>query len=337
MRAWVAKRPGEADVLELVEVPKPTPVEGEIRIRVRALGLNKAEGYNRMGKHGAFSGGKWALGIEAAGEVDLDPSGKLARGQKVVTMMGGMMFDRHGSYAEYVAAKRENVISISREIDFVTLATLPEAYLTAWGALEKNLGIKPGETLLVRGGTSSVGMAAIAYAKVRGLEVVATTRQHDRVEKLKALGADRVLVDDGNLHEKLRDPYPRGIDKAIELVGANTIVDTMRAMRKWGEVAFVGFVGGPPVREKFHFMNDLPNTVKLSFFGSGLLGKPDLPLDEAPLDWIADQVAKGAMPSIHARTFSYDSLPDAQRYMETNQAFGKIVVSHHHHIPASSK
>lgn len=327
MKAAIATQPGDVDVLQIQDVERPQPTEDEIRIQVRAFGLNKAEAYNRQGKHGGFSG-KWALGIEAAGVVDHDPSGGLPSGQKVITAMGGMMFDRHGSYAEYICVKRSNVIAIDSAIEFVALATLPEAYLTAWGALDHDGSLQSGQTVLVRGGTTAVGMAAITYAKAKGARVITTTRQESRVQKLRGLGADEVLIEDGNIHERVQGLTKGGADKAIELIGGATVLDTMHSMRKWGDVAFVGFVGAPPVLEKLHLMNDLPNTVRLSFFGSGLLGKEDLPLSDAPMEWIADQVASGQMPSILSRTFDFDDIRDAQKLLESNEAFGKIVVAH---------
>ena len=326
MKAVIAKTPGDVDVLKLYCVNEPSPLENEIKIRVHAFGLNKAESYYRKGRHGKFSG-QWALGIEAAGEVVEDPMGDLAQGQKVITAMGGMMFSRHGSYAEYICVKRSNVLAIHSNIDFVPLATLPEAYLTVWGALDYSLRVQPGETLLVRGGTSSIGMAAITYAKARNLNVIATTRRPDRVEKLKALGAEQVVIDDGEIHEKVKAICPKGADKAIELVGAGTVLDSMNSLRHWGELCFVGFLGGPPIIEKLHLMNDLPNTVKLSFFGSGLLGSDALPITEAPLNWIADKLSSGDIPSLHAKTFNISEIQEAHRFLESNTALGKIIVT----------
>lgn len=133
MRAVIARTPGGIEVLEACEVEEPTTLEHEIKIQVKVFGLNKAESYNRQGKHGGFSG-KWALGIEAAGIVVEDPSNIYKPGQKVITAMGGMMFDRHGSYAEYICVKNTNVLAVDSAISFEALAALPEAYLTAWGA-----------------------------------------------------------------------------------------------------------------------------------------------------------------------------------------------------------
>lgn len=325
MKAIIAKAPGGVEVLETCEIEEPVTLEHEIKIQVKAFGLNKAESYNRQGKHGGFSG-KWALGIEAAGIVVEDPSNTYRPGQKVITAMGGMMFDRHGSYAEYICVKSTNVLAISSDISFEALATLPEAYLTVWGALEHNLNIQKTDVLLVRGGTSSIGLAAISYARAKGLRVVATTRKKENVARLAELGATHVLIDDGDIHEKVKELYPNGVDKAIELVGSSVVLDSMKSLRKWGELAFVGFLGGPPIIENFHFMNDLPNTVKLSFFGSGLLGSRELPVTKSPLNWIAEQVHNGVMPSIHAKTFGIDQIQEAHQYLESNTALGKIVV-----------
>ncbi len=325
MKAVIAKTPGGAEALELCEVEEPTPHHNEVKIQVKAFGLNKAESYNRQGRHGSFSG-KWALGIEAVGVVVEDPSNTYKLGQKVITAMGGMMFDRHGSYAEFICVKHENLLAIDSDISFEALATLPEAYLTAWGALDYNLGVQRGDVLLVRGGTSSIGLAAITYACAKGLSVIATTRKNENVARLKELGATHVIIDDGDICERVKELYPNGVDKAIELVGAMTVLDSMKSLRKWGELAFVGFLSGPPIIDNFHLMNDLPNTVKLSFFGSGLLGSKELLVAKSPLNWLAEQLYKGAMPSIHAKTFTIDQIQEAHRYLESNTALGKIVV-----------
>ncbi|MDH4335138.1 MAG: alcohol dehydrogenase catalytic domain-containing protein, partial [Chloroflexota bacterium] len=172
MRAIVASRPGGPEVLEIIETAEPDVRPGEVKIRVRAFGLNKAESYYRSGNYGIFRS-DLALGYEAVGEVVEDSNGVLAVGQRVATAMGGMMITRHGGYADYISVDAKNVVPIDSLLAFEELAALPEAYLTVWGALEKSLRIVDGQTLLVRGATSSVGMAAVAYAKMRGLNVLA--------------------------------------------------------------------------------------------------------------------------------------------------------------------
>ncbi|MDH5624903.1 MAG: hypothetical protein OEY21_02245 [Nitrospira sp.] len=136
MRAIVARKPGGPEVLEIIETPETEVRDGEVKIRVHAFGLNKAESYYRAGQYGIFSP-DLALGYEAVGEVVEDPGGRMARGQRVATAMGGMMTQRHGGYAEVIVVNAGNVIPIDSGLDWAELAALPEAYLTVWGALKK--------------------------------------------------------------------------------------------------------------------------------------------------------------------------------------------------------
>ena len=326
MKAVIAKQPGGPEVLQLVDIDPPQTQNGEVKIRVKAFGLNKAESYYRSGNYGTFVPGQ-ALGIEAVGEITEDPSGTFNIGQKVATAMGGMMFARHGGYAEYITVKSSNVVAIDSDLSYENLAALPEAYLTVWGALDKNLQIAEGQTLLVRGATSSIGLTAITYAKLRGLSVVATTRNANSIDKLKSLGADHVVLDDGAIHEKVKSIVTNGVDNALEIIGAATVKDTLKCVRPWGHVVVVGLLSGPPVLESFNLMGDLPGTVKLSFFSSGLLGTDALPLKETPLNSIADQVARGRIPSTIGKTFNIEDIQEAHRLLDRGTANGKIVVS----------
>jgi NADPH:quinone reductase len=325
MRAVIAKQPGGPEVLQLVDIDQPQTKAGEVKIRVKAFGLNKAESYYRSGNYGKFVPDQ-ALGIEAVGEIVEDPSGSFNVGQKVATAMGGMMFARHGGYAEYITVNANNVVAIDSDLSYEKLAALPEAYLTVWGALDKNLQIAQGETLLVRGATSSIGLTAITYAKLRGLSVIATTRNENSVEKLKTMGADYVVIDDGAIHEKVKAIVPQGVDHALEIVGAATVKDTLKSVRPWGQVVVVGLLSGPPVLESFSLMGDLPGTVKLSFFSSGILGTEALPLKESPLNFIADQVASGKIPSTIGKIFHVENIQEAHRCLDRGTANGKIVV-----------
>lgn len=326
MKAIIAKKPGGPEVLELVDIDQPVTQQGEIKIQVKAFGLNKAESYYRSGNYGTFVPNQ-ALGIEAVGEIIDDPSGKFRVGQKVATAMGGMMFTRHGGYAEYITVSANNVIAIDSELTHEQLAALPEAYLTVWGALDKNIQISDGESLLVRGATSSIGMAAVAYAKARGLTVIATTRNPDSIDKLKSIGADHVVIDNGNIHEEVKAILPEGVSNALEIVGAATLKDTLKSIRQWGQVVVIGLLGGTTVLESFNLMGDLPNTVRLSFFSSGLFGSDTLPLNESPLNWVIKQVATGNIPNTLAKTFGVEDIQEAHRLLDSGTANGKIVVS----------
>ena len=326
MKAVIANQPGGPEVLQLVDIDEPEVKAGEVKIRVRAFGLNKAESYYRSGNYGTFVPGQ-ALGIEAVGEVVEDTTGQLRPGQKVATAMGGMMFSRHGGYAQYISVNAGNVIALDSNLSYPQLAALPEAYLTVWGALDKNLQIAAGQTLLVRGATSSIGQAALAYAKYRGLSVIATTRNASSQSRLMDIGADHVVVDDGDIHPQIREIVPDGVDNAIEVVGAKTVKDTLKAVRPWGQVVVVGLLGGAPILESFNLMGDLPNTVKLSFFSSGMLGTPALPLHDSPLNEIAKAIENGKMSGGIGKAFPIDDIKQAHRELDQGTAGGKIVVS----------
>ncbi|WP_458371882.1 zinc-binding alcohol dehydrogenase family protein [Pseudomonas lactis] len=326
MKAFVIEQAGAPDVLKLQDISSPEPTSEEVKIRVRALGLNRAETYLRAGKMGPITAPR-VPGIEAVGEVIHDPSGTFRTGQRVATAMGGMQFVRNGSYAEEVTVLRSNVISLDgSKLSWEELAALPEAYLTVWGALDKSLGIQPGQTLLVRGATSSIGLAAITYAKARGLKVIATTRSADKVQRLRDMGADEVVIDNGAIAEQVLKLAPQGVDGVLEVVGAATVLDSLKAVRPFGAVSVMGLLGGGPVLEQLNLMQDLPAAVKLNFFGSALLGTPAMALKDSPLLWIAKEVEAGRMPSIRAKTFDFDQIPQAHRLIESNEAFGKLVV-----------
>lgn len=326
MKAYVIETAGGSDVLQIRDIATVEPGVDEVQIRVRAFGLNRAEVYRRSGKMGPITG-QVVPGIEAVGEVIHDPAGIFRTGERVATAMGGLQFTRNGSYAEQVTVLRSNVVSLdSSTLSWEDLAALPEAYLTIWGALDKSLGIQPGQTLLVRGATSSVGLAAVTYAKARGLKVIATTRSPANAERLRAMGADDVVLDSGDIAEAVHDIVPGGVDAALEVVGAATLRDTVKAVRPFGGVSVIGLLGGAPVLESFHLMQDLPGAVRLNFFPSGLLGTPAMPLSESPLAWIAQQVAEGNIPSLRTQTFDFEDVRRAHAVMESDQALGKLVV-----------
>lgn len=325
MKAVIANQPGGPEVLQLVEVDPPELAQGEVRIKVKAFGLNKAESYYRSGNYGTFVPGQ-ALGIEAVGAIEHDPSGRFSKGQKVATAMGGMMFGRHGGYAEFINVLADNVVSIDSDLAFVDLAALPEVYSTIWGALDKNLEIRSGQSILVRGATSGLGMAGVIYAKLRGLTVVATTRSEKSRSALMALGADHVLIDDGDINVQIRDIFTEGVDACLEVVGAATLLDSLKSVKLWGGVSVVGLLGGPPILNEFNLMGDLPNTVRLSFFSSGLLGSDSMPLSQSPLNEIAQKLDAGEIPNIKSHVFDVEDIRKAHSLLDSGKAMGKIVV-----------
>src|SRR5437667_12805442 len=157
--------------------------------------MNRAELHTRLGVAQVVAFPR-VRGIEATGVVAAAPGREFEEGEQVAAMMGGMGRTFDGGYAEFTSVPATQVLAFRSELDWATLGAIPEMLQTAHGSLTVGLDVQPGQTLLVRGGTSAVGMAAAILAKDRRLTVLSTTRQPDRVEALNAIGVDHVLVDD---------------------------------------------------------------------------------------------------------------------------------------------
>ncbi len=326
MKAYVVEQAGGPDVLQLRDIVSAAPGADEVRIRVKAFGLNRAEVYRRAGKMGPIVGAV-TPGIEAVGEVLEDPSGSFRIGQRVATAMGGLQFSRPGSYAEDVTVLRSNVVDLDgTTLSWVELAALPESYLTVWGGLGRLLEGGAGQTVLVRGATSSVGQAGVAYAKALGATVIATTRSQENAARLVAIGADHVVIDQGEVADAVRNLTPEGVDAVLEVIGAATLRDSVKALKPFGTAVVIGLLGGPASLERLELMSDLPNAARIAFFGSGMFGTLALPLSDSPLRWIAERTAAGTMPSMLVKTFDFDDVPNAHRLIESNRALGKLVV-----------
>lgn len=323
MRAWIIQQYGGPEQLKLQELPVPQPGDGEVLIKVRAFGINRAEIYFRRGLWGDVAR---VSGIECVGEVVLDPSGELKPGSRVAAFMGGMGRTRNGSYAEYVTALRSNVVPLTTDLPWPELAALPESYATAWSCLFEGLQLKSGHTLVVRGATSALGIAAMRLARHAGATVVATTRSESKRKLLLEAGASHVLIEAADLSSKVRELFPNGVDAVLELVGNSTLLDSMRMPKRFGRVCAAGFLGGAaPV--SLDLLSTFAPGPSLTFFVSILLGTPEYPVSSIPLQSIVDSVAQGHWPAPPARVFPFEQLPEAHRLMESNTANGKIVVS----------
>src|SRR5882757_8090858 len=193
MRAVVLDAPGPPDALSIRDVPIPSPPGGWVLIRVKAFGLNRSELHTRLGLADGVTFPR-VLGIEAAGVVAACPGGEFDAGQQVVAMMGGMGRTFDGGYAEYTCVPASQVIAFRSDLPWDVLGAVPEMLQTANGCLTIGLDAQAGQTLLIRGGTSSVGLATAVLAKQRGLTVLSTTRRADRAEKLRSFGVDHVVL-----------------------------------------------------------------------------------------------------------------------------------------------
>ena len=320
MKTIVIQQYGGPEVLAMRELPVPEPKSGEIRIHVKAFGVNRAEVHMRSGHWGEVSK---ITGIECVGVVDADPSGSLRRGQTVAAVCGGLGRDLAGSYAEYTCVPRSNVFVLDTKLGWADLAAIPESYATAWGALFDNMALEPSHTVLIRGATSALGQAAVGIASEYGATVLATTRRTDRVQLLESLGATRVLIDNGALADEVRN-----IDGVLDIVGNRVLRDSLKMLKKNGTLCEVGFMGGMDPVENFNPLLDMPSGVNLRFYGTGfVLGNPDFPLSDIPMQRIVDKVASGAYKTKPVRVFPFERIQDAHRLMEADEAAGKIVVT----------
>src|SRR5260370_1106 len=258
MRAVVLTSPGGAEVLQVRELPVPVPADGEVLVRVMAFGVNHAETHMRKGE---WPEAAPVSGIECAGRVVHDPSGRLAAGATVVRLMGGMGRTRNGSYAEYVTAPAANVAPVSTSLSWTDLAAIPESYATAWSALRGNLDLLAGHCLLVRGATSALGQAAVNIARGLGATVVATTRRDERAGFLRSRGAEDVVIDTGEVAAAVRELVPGGVDRVLDLVGNSVLRDSLSAARADGRVCQAGFLGGLGPAEQFLPVVDMPSGV----------------------------------------------------------------------------
>ncbi|MEV6768822.1 zinc-binding dehydrogenase [Nocardia sp. NPDC051030] len=324
MRAAICTGPGGPEVLEIREMPIPAVREGWSLVQVRGTGLNRSELRTRQG-HSPTVKFPRVLGIECVGTVAVSTDPHLPEGTTVAAVMGEMGRDFDGGYAEYALLPNSLLMPITTTLPWETLAALPETYLTAQGSLDA-LGITPDNKarLLIRGGTSSVGMAAASIASGHGLEIAATTRRNSKVDALKAAGADHALLDNGeSLAESVRTIWPEGPDYILDLVGTSTAVDSLRLVRRGGTVCVSGSLSGWLIPD-FEPIAMIPSGTKLTAFHSdNLKGSAGATV----LQRVIGEVEAGVYRPNVDRVFELADVAAAHRYMEDNQATGKLVLA----------
>lgn len=321
MKAAVTIQPGGPSVIEIKEVPKPKIKSGWALISVKAFGLNRSEIFTRRGESPGVTFPR-IQGIECVGVVEEDPSNTYAKGQQVAAIMGGMGRFFDGGYAEYTLVPLDIILPFSSQLPWETLGAIPEMFQTVSGSLHQALEIEHGETLLIRGGTSSIGMLACQLAKSKGLTVISTTRNLKKKEALLANGADFVVIDNGSVSDQVRELFPLGVNKVLELVGTKTLKDSLKCIAPKGMVCMTGILGNEWTMKEFTPMGDIPSLGRLTVY----MGESNNLSKELFQEFI-DHVEKGTIVLNIDKVYQLDEVAAAHQYMEDNNAIGKIVVT----------
>jgi NADPH:quinone reductase len=321
MLAIVIEKFGGVDGLVYKDIPEPEPKKGFVVIAIKAFGINHAEMHMRRGE---WAEAAEVSGIECVGIVKSCPRGEFPVGAKVAALMGGLGRTINGSYAEYTRAPVSNVALIESDLSWAELAAIPETYATAWSCLFRNLEIQKGQSLLIRGATSSFGRAAVNMAVNAGARVIATTRSSERFAVLKDLGVERCELEGEGMSARL--PETKKLDAVLDLVGNSTIVDSLNMLRRGGRACLAGWLGGLAPIHDFNPLLQMASGVYLTFFGSFVFGTTGFPLSDVPLQDIARQIAEGRFDAKPSRVFKFEEIHEAHRVMEANKANGKMVV-----------
>ncbi len=322
MRAIRLSGPVPSDELAVSYVPIPDLDPGQVRIRVRAFGVNESEVTSRMGESGPDFSFPRILGIEAVGVVDAVGDGvDMIPGQKVATMMGGLGRSIDGGYAEYTVVDAANVIPFETDLGWDVVGALPEMLQTAHGSLTTGLQLQPDQSVLIHGGTSTVGLTAIAIAHQLGADVIATTRNPARFDLLTQVGAAHAVLDDDALADAVRAIAPGGLDAALELVSATALPAVLSLVHPGGTGCFVGALDGRWTISDFSPFT-IPTGVHLTSYAGGAL---DLPADA--LDRYLRAIEAGTLNIVIADVYEgLDQVGRAHHDLESGHHPGKRVV-----------
>ena len=312
---------GPAEALTLVERPDPAAGPGQIRIRVRAAGVNRPDLLQRQGRYPAPPGASDILGLEVAGEVDQIGAGVLrwAVGDRVCALLGG------GGYADSAVVDARHALPLPEGLDYVQAAALPETVCTVFANVFEAGALKAGETLLIHGATSGIGVTAIQMARAAGARVIATSRGAAKAEAARALGADLSLDARSDDLEAAITSFG-GVDVVLDMVGADYAALNQAVLKPFGRWVVIATLSGG--RAEIDLARLMMKRIVLT--GSTLRARPAdekarliAAVEATAWPWVAAGLVR---PPVEA-TFPLEQASAAHLRLEAGDHVGKIVLT----------
>jgi len=321
MRAVEISRPGGPEVLKPADRPKPAPKDGEILIKVAAAGVNRPDVLQRSGNYAVPPDASDLPGLEVAGEV-VTPGKTFKAGDKVCALVHG------GGYAEFCVAPEVQALPVPKGLSLVEAASLPETFFTVWGNVFDRGRLAPGETLLVQGGSSGIGVSAIQMAAAMGNRVFATAGSDDKVAACKRLGAEEAFnyrTQDFETEIK-RVTGGKGVDVILDMVGGDYVPKELNCLAEDGRLVFIAFLRG--MKTELDIM--LVMRKRLTITGSTLRPRPVAfkgALAKSLREKIWPLIESGRIKPEIYKTFPLEQAAEAHRLMESSQHIGKLVLT----------
>jgi NADPH:quinone reductase len=323
MRAIAISRPGGPDVLTIVDRPLPEPSRGEVRVRVRATAVNRADLLQRMGMYPAPADSPPDIpGLEIAGEVDALGTGveRLALGDRVFGLVGG------GGYAEAIVSHERALARIPDGMSFEDAAAVPEAFITAHDAIVTQGALRSGEPLLVHAVGSGVGTAAVQLGRALGAMVIGTARSDDKLTRARELGMDAgILVEGGRFADQVRAAHADGAAVVLELVGGSYVAEDLRCIQTLGRIVLVGLLAGA----KTEIELGLLLRKRARIFGTVLRSRPledKIAAVRAFETQVVPLLVRGSVKPVIDQVMPLEDAARAHERMASNAGFGKIVL-----------
>jgi NADPH2:quinone reductase len=321
MRAVEIAKPGGPEVLRLVQRPVPQPKAGEILIKVAAAGVNRPDVLQRMGHYAVPPDASDLPGLEVAGEV-ASPGKAFKVGDKVCALVHG------GGYAEYCVAPEVQVLPVPKGLSLTEAASLPETFFTVWSNVYERAALKPGESLLVQGGSSGIGVTAIQMAAATGNRVFATAGSDEKCAACVRLGAAQAFnyrTQDWSAEVRAATGG-KGVNVILDMVGGDYVPKELKSLADEGRLVFIAFLRGPKTELD---INEVMRR-RLTLTGSTLRPRPvefkgHVAKNLREKIWPLIETGK-IKPEIY-KTFSLENASEAHRLMETSQHIGKIVLT----------